>query len=105
MTEVKSFLDLAGYYQRFAQGFSSIASSLTRLTRKDKKYIRTTECASSFQELKMRLTSVPVLALPSGSDGYVIYSDASLKGVGCVLMQHCRVITYVSCQLKAHEQN
>ena len=49
--------------------------------------------------------TAPVLALPSGKDGYVVYSDASKQGLGCVLMQNGRVIAYASLQLKKHEQN
>ena len=47
--------------------------------------------------------TAPVLALPSGKDGYVVYSDASRQGLGCVLMQDGRVIAYASRQLKKHE--
>jgi len=63
------------------------------------------ECEKSFQELKRRLTTTPVLTLPSGSEGFVVYSDASGKGLGCVLMQHGKVIAYASRQLKTHEVN
>ena len=62
-------------------------------------------CQESFEELKGRLTSAPVLALPNGIDGFVVYSDASLQGLGCVLMQNDRVIQYASRQLKKHEEN
>ncbi|CAL9001523.1 unnamed protein product [Prunus brigantina] len=105
VTEIRSFLGLAGYYRRFVEGFSSIAAPLTRLTRKDVKFEWTEECEQSFQELKKRLTTAPVLALPDDSGNFVIYSDASLQGLGCVLMQHDRVIAYASRQLKKHEQN
>ncbi|CAL2250755.1 unnamed protein product [Prunus armeniaca] len=105
VTEVRSFLGLAGYYRRFVEGFSSIAAPLTRLTRKDVAFEWTEECEQSFQELKKRLTTAPVLALPDNSGGFVIYSDASLQGLGCVLMQHDRVIAYASRQLKKHERN
>jgi len=63
------------------------------------------ECEKSFQELKRRLTTAPVLALPSGTEGFMVYSDASGKGLGCVLMQHGKVIAYASRQLKTHEVN
>ncbi|XP_074356031.1 uncharacterized protein LOC141695701 [Apium graveolens] len=104
-TEVRSFLGLAGYYRRFVEGFSTIAMPLTQLTRKSNKFIWTDECETSFQELKKRLVTSPVLTLPSGLGGYVIYSDASKKGLGCVLMQHGKVIAYISRQLKSHEVN
>ena len=62
-------------------------------------------CQQSFEELKDRLTLAPVLALPNGRDGFVVYSDASRQGLGCVLMQNDRVIAYASRQLKKHEEN
>jgi hypothetical protein len=77
---------------------------MTRLTRKETKWEWTPECESSFQELKKRLTIASVLNLPSRMEGFVIYSDASKKGLGCVLMKHGRVIAYVSRQLKTHDQ-
>ena len=75
--EVRSFLGLAGYYRKFVEGFSKIAAPLTKLTRKDVKYDWVDACQKSFDELKGRLTSAPVLALPNGRDGFVVYSDAS----------------------------
>jgi hypothetical protein len=103
--EVRSFLGLAGYYRRFIEGFSKIASPMTQLTRKGTKFVWTEKCEQSFQELKDRLVSAPVLTIPDGSEGFVIYSDASKLGIGCVLMQHGKVIAYASRQLKQYEQN
>jgi len=105
VTEIWSFLGLAGYYRRFIEGFSTIASPLTKLTRKEVRFVWSEECDASFQELKERLTSAHVLALPSGTEGFVVYNDASKRGLGCVLMQHGRVITYASRQLKSQEVN
>ncbi|KAI5338648.1 hypothetical protein L3X38_017919 [Prunus dulcis] len=105
VTEVRSFLGLAGYYRRFVEGFSTIAAPLTRLTRKGVKFEWSDECEKSFSELKTRLTAAPVLTLPDDSGNFVIYSDASQQGLGCVLMQHGRVIAYASRQLKKHELN
>ena len=105
VSEVRSFLGLAGYYRKFVEGFSKIAAPLTKLTRKDVKYDWVDACQQSFEELKSRLTSAPVLVLPNGRDGFVVYSDASRQGLGCVLMQNDRVIAYASRQLKKHEQN
>ena len=59
----------------------------------------------SFAELKTRLTTTPVFSLPEGSDGYLIYCDASIVGLGCVLMQRDKVIGYASRQHKVHEKN
>ena len=86
VTEIWSFLGLAGYYRRFIKGFSTIASPLTKLTRKEVKFIWSKECEESFQELKERLTSASVLALALGTEGFVVYSNASKRGLGCVLM-------------------
>ncbi|XP_028078926.1 uncharacterized protein LOC114280752 [Camellia sinensis] len=105
VTEVRSFMGLAGYYRRFVQDFSKIAVPLTQLTRKGVAVKWSEERESAFQELKTGLTTAPVLALPTGTEGFVIYSDASHKGLGCVLMQNGRVIAYASRQLKPHEKN
>ncbi|KAL8114656.1 hypothetical protein AgCh_021499 [Apium graveolens] len=101
--EVRIFVDLAGYYRRFVQDFAKIAGPLTRLTQKAEKFVWTEKCEESFQELKRRLVSAPVLALPDGKGEFVIYSDTSLKGLGCVLMHHDKVIAYASRQLKEYE--
>ena len=103
--EVRSFLGLAGYYRRFVEGFSKIASSLTMLTRKNVKFQWSDACEKSFQELKRRLVTAPVLTIPSGSGGFVVYSDASKNGLGCVLIQHEKVVAYASRQLKEYEKN
>jgi hypothetical protein len=105
VTEIHSFLGLAGYYRRFIKGFSTITTSLTRLTRKNIRWEWSKECDESFQKLKRRLTTTPVLILPSGTGGFVVYSDASRKGLGCVQMQHGKVVAYASRQLKTHEVN
>jgi len=78
---------------------------LTQLLRKDHQFQWTAKCEASFQELKQKLVSALILTLPKGEEGYAVYSDASRKGLGCVLMQHGRVIAYASRQLKPHEQN
>ncbi|GJZ99533.1 putative nucleotidyltransferase, ribonuclease H, partial [Tanacetum coccineum] len=105
VTEVRSFLGLAGYYRRFVEGFSRLALPLTKLMRKGEKFVWNEEREKSFEELKQRLVSSPILTLPSGSGGFQIYSDASKKGLGCVLMQHGKVIAYASRQLKPYEVN
>nr|GFB53537.1 RNA-directed DNA polymerase [Tanacetum cinerariifolium] len=108
VTEVRSFLGLASYYHIFVEGFSCLALPLTKLIRKGEKFVWNEEREKSFEELKQRLVSAPVLTLPSGSGGFQIYSDASKKDLGCVLMQHGKhgkVIAYVSRQLKPYEVN
>ncbi|XP_070011058.1 uncharacterized protein [Nicotiana sylvestris] len=95
-TEVHSFLGLAGYYRRFVEGFPSLSAPLTKLTQKGAKFQWTDACERIFQALKDRLTSAPVLMLPKGTDGYVIYCDASCIGLGFVMMQHGKVVAYAS---------
>ena len=85
-TKVRSFLGLVGYYLRFMEGFSMIAFLLTKLTRKHAKFEWTNECEQAFQELKHRLTTALVFVSPSGMGNFVVYNDASRKGLGCVLM-------------------
>ena len=96
VSEVRSFLGLVGYYRKFVERFSKIAAPLTKLTRKDVKYDWIDACQQSFEELKGRLTSAPVLALPNGRYGFVVYSDASRQRLGCVLMQNDRGVAYAS---------
>jgi len=96
LTEFRSFLGMAGYYRRFVKDFSKIATPLTRLLRKDHKFGWTEECEASFQELKQKLVTAPVLVIPEGNEGYLIYSDASRQGLGCVLMQNGKVVAYAS---------
>ena len=82
VTEVRSFLDLAGYYRRFVQGFSAIALPLTKLNRKRVKFEWDENCEMSFQELKQRLTQAHVLALLDDDGEFKIYTDASMLGFG-----------------------
>ncbi|KAL2235714.1 UNVERIFIED_CONTAM: Retrovirus-related Pol polyprotein from transposon [Sesamum indicum] len=105
VSEMRSFLGLAGYYRRFVKDFSIIAKPLTNLLKKNAPFNWNDKCAQSFEELKKRLTSAPILALPFGDGGYVLFTDASRQGLWCVLMQHGRVIAYASRQLRPHEMN
>ncbi|GKA63590.1 putative reverse transcriptase domain-containing protein [Tanacetum coccineum] len=86
-TEVCSFLGLAGYYRRFIKNFSKIAKSLTILTQKSKTFNWGKEQEYAFQTLKDKLCNASVLALPDGSEDFVVYCDASRIGLDCVLMQ------------------
>ncbi|XP_075478848.1 uncharacterized protein LOC142519703 [Primulina tabacum] len=88
VSEVRSFLGLAGYYRCFIANFSKIALSLTNLTRKAVKFEWTSDCQHGFQVLKDKLTSAPILALPCGTEDFIVYTDASKMGLGAVLMQH-----------------
>ncbi|KAI3685880.1 hypothetical protein L6452_35141 [Arctium lappa] len=104
-SEIRSFLGLAGYYRRFIQDFSKIASSLTMLTKKNVKFVWTEDQEKAFRTLQKKLCEAPILSLPEGSEDFVVFSDASKMGLGCVLMQRGKVIAYTSRQLKVHEKN
>ncbi|GKF06419.1 putative reverse transcriptase domain-containing protein, partial [Tanacetum coccineum] len=104
-TEIRQFLGLNDYYQRFIKDFSKIAESLTELTQKNKKYTWGEDQETAFQLLKQKLCEAPILALPEGNDDFVVYCDASHQGLGAVLMQREKVIAYASRQLKPNEEN
>ena len=105
MTEICSFLGLAGYYRTFIEGFSKIARPMTVLTQKGNEFKWTEACEKSFQELKTRLTTAPILTLSNIHRSFVVYCDASLQGLVCVLIKDDKVVTYASQQLKKHEEN
>nr|GEW42309.1 reverse transcriptase domain-containing protein [Tanacetum cinerariifolium] len=96
---------IAGYYRKFIKGFSKIAKPMTKLTQKKVKFEWGDKQEAAFQLLKQKLCSAPILALPEGSEDFIIYGDASIKGLSTVLMQREMVISYASCQLKIHEKN
>ena len=102
--EIRSFLGLVGYYRRFIEDFSRLATPMTRLTRKEIKFDWDDRCEVAFQELK-RGFSAPLLIVPNRGNGYTVYCDALRARLGCVLMQSGRVVAYGSRQLKNHEQN
>ena len=85
-TEVRSFMGLTWYYRRFVKDFAKIGTPLTKLMRKNEKFTWSDKCEESFQELKKRLITAPVLVLPDDKGNFIIYSDASHKGLWCVLM-------------------
>jgi hypothetical protein len=105
MSEIRSFLGLTGYYRRIIEGFSKIVEPLTTLLEKDREFKRTGACQSSFEELKKRLTTTPVLVMPDLQKSFDIYCDVSRQGLGCVFMQEGHVIAYASRQLRKHELN
>ncbi|GJS56840.1 putative reverse transcriptase domain-containing protein [Tanacetum coccineum] len=93
--EIRSFLGLAGYYQRFIENYSKIAKPLTLLTQKNKAYVWGDKQDEAFQILKEKLCNAPmVLALPDGPDDFVVYCDASKQGFGSVLIQRGKIRLY-----------
>ncbi|XP_058734258.1 uncharacterized protein LOC131605987 [Vicia villosa] len=105
VTEIRSFLGLAGYYRRFIEGFSRLALPLTKLTCKGVAFVWDVKCEESFVELKKRLIMAPILILPNPEEAFVFYCDASKMGLGGVLMKNGKVVAYASRQLKIHEKN
>ncbi|WVZ76281.1 hypothetical protein U9M48_024268 [Paspalum notatum var. saurae] len=105
VTEIRSFLGLAGYYRRFIKDFSKTAKPMTSLTKKNAKYVWSSNCEEAFQTLNKLLTSAPVLAQPDVTKPFDVYCDASGNGFGYVLMQEGRVIAYALHQLRKHEAN
>ena len=103
--EIRSFLGLVGYYNRFIEDFFRLAAPMTRLTRKEVKLDSDDRCEKAFQDLKRKLTPAPILIVPDRGQGYTVYCDASRAGLGCVLMQSGRIVAYGSHKLKNHEQN
>ncbi|GJU70904.1 putative reverse transcriptase domain-containing protein, partial [Tanacetum coccineum] len=99
-TEIRQFLGLAGYYQRFIEGFLKVAKSMTKLTHKKVSFEWGDKQEATFQTLKDKLCSTPILA-----ENFIVYCDASHKGLGVVLMQNKKVIDYASRQWKTHEKN
>ncbi|CAA7037685.1 unnamed protein product [Microthlaspi erraticum] len=90
---------------RFVKGFATMAQPMTKLTGKDVPFVWSAECEESFSQLKEMLTTTPVLALPEPQKPYMVYTDASGIGLGCVLMQEGRVIAYASRQWQGSERN
>jgi hypothetical protein len=105
VTEIRSFLGLAGYYRRFIEGFSKIANPMTSLLEKGKESKWSRECQDSFNQLKLRLMPPLVLVMLDLQKGFYIYCDVCRQGLGCVLMQEGHIIAYASHQLWKHELN
>ncbi|GJW55446.1 putative reverse transcriptase domain-containing protein [Tanacetum coccineum] len=104
-TEIQQFLGLAGYHRRFIKGFSKIAKPMTKLVQNKITFEWGDKQEAAFQTLKNKLCITPILALPQGAKNFIIYCDASHKGLGPVLMQNEKVIAYASRHLKIHEKN
>jgi hypothetical protein len=105
VSEVRSFLGLAGYYRRFIPNFSKIAKPITELLKKGNKYVWSEACDEAFKHLKKLLTTSPVLAQPDTAKLFDVYYDASCTGLGGVLMHEGQVISYSSRQLRHHEEH
>jgi hypothetical protein len=96
VSEIWSFLGLAGYYRRFIEGFSKIAKPMTSLLEKGKEFEWTDKCQESFDQLRSKLMADPVLIMLDLQKNFDVYCDASCQGLGCVLMQEGHIIAYAS---------
>jgi hypothetical protein len=103
--QVRSFLGLAEYYRRFIPDFSKIVKPIIGLLKNDTKFDWSSKCNEAFEQLKVLLTTAPVLAQPDIEKPFDVYCDASGSGLGCVLIQEGRVIAYASRQLRRHEEH
>jgi hypothetical protein len=103
--QVRSFLGLAGYYRRFIPNFSKLVKPITSLLKNDTKFNWSSKCNEAFEQLKVLLTTAPVLAQPDIEKPFDVYCDASGSGLDCVLMQEGRVIAYASRRLHRHEEH
>ena len=109
LKQLRGFLGLTGYYRRFVQDYSKIALPLNKLLRKNRKFIWTTQCQQAFDQLKEKLITSPILALPRDEGTMILDTDASAGSIGCVLSQiqdgHERVIAYAGRALNSNELN
>jgi hypothetical protein len=105
VTEVRSFMGLAGYYRRFVEGFSRIANPITELQKKNTKFVWTEKCTEAFRRLKELLTIAPILKVTDMDADFLVCTDASKEGLGGVLIQDGRVTAYISRKLRRHEEN
>ncbi|GJZ47694.1 putative reverse transcriptase domain-containing protein [Tanacetum coccineum] len=102
-TEIRQFLGLTGYYRRFIEGFLKIAKPMTKLTQKEIKFDWGEKEENAFELIKQKLCSAPILALPEGSEGFMVYCDASHKGLGAVLMQREKELVTLLWRLEIHD--
>jgi hypothetical protein len=105
VSDISSFLGLAGYYRRFIEIFSKITKPMTELLGNDKKFEWSAKCEASFQELKKWLTTTPTLVMSDMEKSFSIYCDALEQGLGCILMQDGHVVAYATRQLRKHEEH
>jgi hypothetical protein len=93
---IKGFIRMADYYRRFIEGFSKIARLMTALLAKKVEFKWTPACQESFEMLKQKLTTAPMLVLPDVHKPFLVYCDASYNRLGCVLMEEGKVVAYSS---------
>jgi hypothetical protein len=105
VSNITSFMGLARYYRRFIKGFSKIGCPITALQKKGIKFIWTSKCEERFQELKYLMTHAPVLNIVELDNDFLVCTYACNEGLGGVLIQEGRVISYASWKLNEHDIN
>ena len=105
VTDIRSFLGLAGYYRKFIENFLRIAFPMMALQKKANKFLWTNKCEGSFQKIKQLLMTALVLWIADLDGDFIICMDVSKEGLGGVLLQNDHMICYESRKLKEHEQN
>ena len=98
-------MGIAGYYRQFVEIFSAIEYPITSLQRKGTKFECTGKFQHSFEQLKLKLTTTPILKISYPNKEFVMCTDAYREGLGGVLLQENFVIAYESRKLKKHEHN
>jgi hypothetical protein len=104
VTEIGSFLRMASCYRGYIENFSRIANPMTNMLKNNVPFGWSDTCEENFQELKSRLTTIPVLPQPDTRKDFMVLCEASREGLGCVLKQDDKVVAYASHQLKKHEE-
>lgn len=105
VSKVRSFMGLVGYYRRFVEGFSKIANPITSLQRKGKRFVWTKQSDKAFQILKEKLTTTPILRVPNPNGHFIVVTNASIEGLGGVIIQDEGVVAYEYRKLKTDEVN
>jgi hypothetical protein len=105
VADIRSFMGITSYYQRFIEGFSKIAYPITSLQKKGIKFTWSQKCQDNFDKLKILLTTTPILKVADPDKYFTVCVDARKEGLGGVLTQDGHVICYESRKLKEHERN
>jgi hypothetical protein len=105
ISNIRSFMGLAGYYRRFIKVFSKIGCPITSLQKKGAKFTWTQECEEIFQSLKHLLTHAPMLKIIDPENNFLMCTDSCKEGLGGVLMQGGSVVCYESRKLNEHKFN
>ena len=108
LRQLRGFLGMASYYRKYIKNYSRIAAPLIALTKQDQDYRWNSSCTRAFNDIKVLLSSEPILTLPNQKDPFILAVDFSYDGMGLVFSQiqqgQERVIGYYSKTLNAAEK-